>query len=122
MPQILLMEVALDSGSWPDDNVNDGGNAIVTDSSRAAEEFLAEFPLARIIVIIDTHCSESGFFLWKGSLKGDFETSPLLPVCTMLHRFFLFLHSSRSYKTVYHKGSSSFCLMRRKHQIIHTGR
>jgi len=62
--QLLLMEVALDVDNTPLDDDNDNnGTATVTRSSRAAERFLADFPLARIVVVIDTHCPESGFLL-----------------------------------------------------------
>ena len=82
--QLLLMEVALDVDNTPLDDDNDNnGTATVTRSSRAAERFLADFPLARIVVVIDTHCPESGFFLWTEDSKGNFETTPLLPVSTM---------------------------------------
>ena len=90
------MEVALDVGNWPGDGSGDG-NTVVTNSSRAAEQFLAEFPFARIVVVIDTHCSESGFFLWRGDPKGDFNTSPLLLVSNnTLSPSFSALRSSRS--------------------------
>jgi len=84
--QTLLMEVALDVNKTPldnNDNNDNDGTVTVTRSSRAAERFLADFPLARIVVVINTHCSESGFFLWTGDSKGNFETTPLLPVSTM---------------------------------------
>lgn len=82
----MLMDIALDVGAKlpsADDDDGDGDDtAIRTKTSQAAEDFMEEFPLAKIVVIIDTHCSETGFFLWRGDRKGDFETSPLLPVST----------------------------------------
>jgi len=80
----MLMDVALDvdaklvTGDGDGDDVDDP--MIRTKSSLAAEDFMKEFPTAKIVVVIDTHCSESGFFLWKGDRNGDYETSPLLPV------------------------------------------
>jgi len=80
--QIMLIEVALDVAaklSRQDDYGIDGATE-TTRSSRVAEEFLQEFPTAKIVITIDTHSDESGFFLWCGDRRGAFETSPLLPV------------------------------------------
>jgi len=76
------MDIALDvAAKLPSgDDDGDDDSTITTRTSKAAEDFMEEFPLTKIVVIIDTHCSESGFFLWRGDHKGEFETSPLLPV------------------------------------------
>jgi len=77
----MLMEVALDiAADLAGDNYGNDGKTKTTNSSKAAEEFLCEFPMAKVIVDLDTHSSEGGFFLWRGDKRGDFETSPLLPV------------------------------------------
>lgn len=83
----MLIDVALDvAARLPSgDHDGDDDDTITTRTSKAAEDFMEEFPLAKIVVIIDTHCSESGFFLWRGDHKGDFETSPLLPVSKKLY-------------------------------------
>ena len=75
----MLMEVALDVAADEFRDINDD-TAETTYSSDAAEEFLEEFPMAKIVVVIDTHSAESGFLLWRGKPRGDFETTPLLPV------------------------------------------
>ena len=79
--QIMLMEVALDvaTDEFKENNYDDD-TVIRTYSSDAAEDFLEEFPTAKIVIVIDTHSAESGFLLWRGKPRGDFETSPLLPV------------------------------------------
>ena len=76
------MEVALDVAAKLGRETGHGNDGTTerTGSAEAAEAFLEEFPLAKIVVIIDTHSSESGFLLWRGEKRGDFETSPLLPV------------------------------------------
>ena len=76
------MEVALDVAAklGRETGYGNDGTTERTRSADAAEAFLQEFPLAKIVVIINTHSSESGFFLWRGEKRGDFETSLLLPV------------------------------------------
>lgn len=76
------MEVALDLETLPVPNASHGNKSgmAVTNSSRVAEKFLEENPDSKILIVIDTHCGDSGFFVWKGDPKGDFETTPLLPV------------------------------------------
>ncbi|KAF9781086.1 hypothetical protein BJ322DRAFT_1023203 [Thelephora terrestris] len=66
--KVMLMEVALDSSAKQaaDDN-DDDGNTVKTQTPEAAEEFLAEHPTAKIVVVIDTHCLENGFFVWRGT-------------------------------------------------------
>jgi len=79
--QIMLMEIALDvSMKRKDDDYGNDGETERTHTPDAATAFLKEFPTAKIIVIIDTHSSDGGFFLWKGNREGEFDTSPLLPV------------------------------------------
>ena len=82
------MEIALDTAArlpGDDHEANDQATTITRDP-RAAERFLKEFANYKLVIIVDTHCAESGFFLWKGKIDGEFETSPLLPVSIIHHR------------------------------------
>ena len=78
----MLVEVALDVEERLDkgDNHRKESKTKKTGSANAAKEFLDEFPTAKIVVVIDTHSAESGFLLWRGQQRGEFETSPLFPV------------------------------------------
>ena len=80
--QAMLMEVDLDvAAARPVDNSHyDGGSTKKTDTSKAAETFLEEFPTAKIVVIIDSHCLENGFFVWNGDTKSSYQACPLLAV------------------------------------------
>ena len=49
-------------------------------SIKAAEQFLEEFPNAKIVVIIDTHSLEDGRFLWTGKNPTTFQSCYLAEV------------------------------------------
>ena len=42
----------------------------IMDNSQAAEDFLEQHPMAKIITVIDTHCNDKGDLLWKEDTKG----------------------------------------------------
>lgn len=93
------MEVALDVAAEQaanDGNIGNDDKTIRTNSSKAAESFLEEFPYAKIVVIIDTHCLENGFFVWRGNSRKTYEACPLLAVSLMCCRFPLPSRLSRS--------------------------
>ena len=45
-----------------------------------AEGFLKAHPMAKIIVIIDTHCLDNGTFVWKGATPTEYTSCTLLEV------------------------------------------
>lgn len=83
----MLMEVALDTAAQQaaDDEGYRADNIITTDTSEAAEDFLQEHLMAKIVVVIDTHCLENGFLLWRGTTADDYKACTLLEVSTMDH-------------------------------------
>ena len=48
--------------------------------------FLQEHPMAKIVVIIDTHCLENGAFVYTGSSPGTYEACSLKTVSPFEHR------------------------------------
>lgn len=76
------MEVALDISAQQaaDEDTYEGGNTVVTDSSNAAEDFLKDYGAAKIIVVIDTHSLENGYFVWRGANPDDLSACSLLEV------------------------------------------
>ena len=90
--QILLMEVALDTSTKSaaeDNSYGDGKSTVVTQSPKSAEVFLREHPSAKIIVIIDTHCLNNGFFVWKGTSAANYAACSLAEVHSAHHPIFL---------------------------------
>jgi len=47
-----------------------------------AEHFLNAHPMAKIVVIVDTHCLENGFFVWTGNSEDEYRACSLLEVST----------------------------------------
>jgi hypothetical protein len=45
-----------------------------------AEVFLKAHPMAKIVVIIDTHCLENGTFVWSGDTPVELKSCTLLEV------------------------------------------
>jgi hypothetical protein len=54
----------------------------LTGSQAAADaiEFLEANPYAKIVVIIDTHAAENGYFVWAKDANGDYQACSLLEV------------------------------------------
>ena len=53
---------------------------VVNDPS-AAMAFLEARPMARIVVVIDTHCLDNGFFVYVGTDPVSLRGCSLLEVC-----------------------------------------
>ena len=61
----MLLEGTLDSQSHP---------ALAEQSIQDAARFLKEYPMAKIVIIIDTHCLENGLYVWpRDTTKGEFK-------------------------------------------------
>lgn len=60
-----------------------------------AEQFLVAHESAKIVVIVDTHCIESGFFVWTGEGAADWKACSLLEV-SMLYRTTCFIFTGPS--------------------------
>lgn len=117
----MLLEVALDVAADEFKDINYDDTVETTYSSEAAEEFLKEFPTAKIVVVIDTHSAESGFLLWKGKPRGDFETTPLLPVSPTPPLTSHPHGPSRSSVTASQLQFFNISLMKTRLRTIHTG-
>lgn len=48
--------------------------------SSLAEHFLKKHPTAKIVVVIDTHCFDSGWFIWTGDSPETYQSCSLLEV------------------------------------------
>ena len=61
-----------------------------------AEQFLVAHSAAKIVIIIDTHCSENGYFVWTGTGDNDWKACSLLEVSMLYHTtYFIFTGSSQ---------------------------
>ena len=56
-----------------------------SDDISLAEEFLLNHKLAKIVVAIDTHSADNGYFVWTGSTADIYRACSLLEV-TMFAR------------------------------------
>lgn len=79
-----------------------------------AIKFMKKHPLAKIVVIVDTHAAENGFFVWVGDTPDDYRACSLLEVGVMIHSISFISHCpDRSFKTaVRRKYSSTFPMQR----------
>lgn len=52
--------------------------------AKLAEQFLEKHPLAKILVVIDTHSDDNGYFTWRGGAGSGYESCSLLEVSTLM--------------------------------------
>ena len=52
-----------------------------THDTSYAERFLEAHPMAKIVVVVDTHCLDNGTFVWKGATPSEYTSCTLLEVC-----------------------------------------
>jgi hypothetical protein len=78
----MLMEVALDVNAphAPGGDNYKGSKTEVTETPKAADRFLDEYPTAKIIVVIDTHCIENGYLVWGHDAANGLLTCSMLEV------------------------------------------
>jgi len=60
-------------------NVNDKHYKVTADLS-VTEAFLVKHSTAKIVFIVDTHCLENGYFVYKGASPKTYEACSLLEV------------------------------------------
>ena len=125
--QILRLDVPLDpEGAAADakasgNNTNSGSTSEVDetheeliDPTVQARDFLAENPMAKILVVLDTHSMENGSFVWKGNSPPSYEGCSLLEVSLHLFQRTACLHATRSSANVYQILCSNTCPMQRE--------
>jgi len=78
MQQILRLDIPL-GGSGEDDGQNMDLDQL-KDPEDAAKRFLKAYTMAKIVVVIDTHCLENGFFVWEGDSPTTYAACSLLEV------------------------------------------
>src|SRR5882757_2533625 len=95
------------------DNSSDDGSKGSEDGLRA-ERFLEEHPMAKIVIIIDTHSMENGFFIWTGNSPEDYRACSLLEVSprTQFNAPYILIIIRRSSETASPPGYSSIYQMR----------
>jgi len=52
----------------------------VTQDITDVTEFMGRFPAAKIVVVLDTHSLDNGYFAWKGSSPSTYEGCSLQEV------------------------------------------
>lgn len=67
------------SNSSPTNEVDETQEELM-DPTVQARDFLAKNPLAKILVVLDTHSLENGSFVWKGNAPPSYEGCSLLEV------------------------------------------
>ena len=65
-----LLDISLDGSNTGDIRQKGRPGAV---SAEEAGRFLMEYPTAKIVVIIDTHCVKNGSFVWKGTSSTGFQ-------------------------------------------------
>jgi len=50
------------------------------DAAAKAVEFLEARPYAKIVILIDTHAADNGYFVWSEDTTGDYKACSLLEV------------------------------------------
>src|SRR5579872_7244378 len=77
--QVCRLEISLsnDTQRYRDGDESYGN---VAGTIKKAERFLDDHPRAKIVVVIDTHASDNGAFVWKGSDDDTFEACFMLEV------------------------------------------
>ena len=132
--QILRLDVPLDPEGAAADakasgkNINSGSmdevdetHEELMDPAVQARDFLAKNPMAKILVVLDTHSMENGSFVWKGNTPPSYEGCSLQEVSLHLFQRIAYLHATRSSASVYRTWCSNTCPMRRERHGTATG-
>jgi len=82
--QIMYIEHVLGAEDAKADGAEDEAYDVVNDPG-AAMAFLKARPMARIIIVVDTHCLENGFFMYVGDSPVSLMGCALLEVCPALN-------------------------------------
>ena len=72
----MLAERSVDGSS----GANDDGHFTWSDDMSLAEEFLENHRSVKIVVAINTHSADNGYFVWTGSTAETFCACSLLEV------------------------------------------
>ena len=72
----MLAERSVDGSREADDD----GRFTWSDDISLAEEFLRNHKSAKIVVAIDTHSADNGYFIWTGSDAETYRACSLLEV------------------------------------------
>lgn len=79
-------------------DVNDTHYSTTTDhNALSARGFLKEHPTAKIVFIVDTHCVESGYFIYEGDTPATYRACSLYEVSPTYIR--LSLHIPTLYRS-----------------------
>lgn len=74
--KVMLVERAIDgTGSNPRDALYQTSNDV-----KVIHKFLKDHRTAKIVVVINTHCEDNGYFVWTGSSDETYRSCSLLEV------------------------------------------
>jgi len=79
----MLVETSLSNTQDEDPGENEFYK--VTNNTKTAEGFLKAHRTAKIVIVIDTHCIENGFFIYKGDSPENYAACSLLEVNALYH-------------------------------------
>lgn len=87
-PQLLRIDIPL-GGENPE-----GGNdelEQLKEPTREARAFLDKHPMAKIIIVVDAHCMDNGFFVYEGDSAETFKGCPMSEVNTTIRSYLALL-------------------------------
>ena len=110
--QVMLAERSVDRSSGTNDDDDD--RFTWSNDMSVAEEFLQNHKSAKIVVTIDTHSADNGYFIWTGTSAETYRACLLLEVTTFIKVSIRSLTSIYRYSgIVAQREYSSTCLMPR---------
>lgn len=113
--QVMLVERAVDGS----DGTNYDAGVTHSNDTSLAERFLSDHESAKIVVVVDTHSVDNGYFVWTGASAESYRACSLIEVCWLcLFCICILIVSKRYSGIVARRGFSSTYLMQMTPQSI----